>query len=84
MLILMHLLEVKVGLDKSRKLRPPFWASYGLLTVLPLDPGPEDEDDDSLEELNVALGEGIGLLPPPFTVGEVEDPYRPASGLQLG
>ena len=91
------LLDVNVGLDKSRKLRPPppallllapplplFWPSYGLLAiVLPFDPGPEDEDEDSLDEPNVALGDEMGLPPRPFTmIGDVTPEeateYRPA------
>ena len=90
---LTHLwLDVNVGLDKSRKLRPPpaalllplFWPSYGLLAiVLPFDPGPEDEDEDSLEEPNVALGDEMGLPPRPFTmIGDVTPEateYRPAA-----
>ena len=51
-------------------------------------PGPEDadEDPDNLEA-RVALGDEMGLLPPPFTVlGEVtpEATYRLATGLRLG
>ena len=74
------LLDVNVGLDKSRKLRPPpplaavalvpplFWPSYGLLAiVLPFDPGPEDAEEleDSLEEEPTNVALGEEIGLPP-------------------